>query len=528
MATAKKKFKLRDLDIDRVDLVARGANQHAHIVITKSDDSSESSDRDQLLALIEEKRKKKEGRAVGHMSEMVVSKHATHNQKDHGNRDGSGTTRETDSGTIFSPNEFSPPSAHGDMNSRDAGSRKIPGQGSSGEMRNKMDMGGGETTKSGHRPLHSIAREIRRDWGPKVNYAAKPYLEAMSSLEDISDKFYEDSADSVISYFLSNATGWRGEQAKAIKAELKGILNKKPLRKSDEPTRASLAQSRMDAEHDARAQSRIFKNAMLGYPPQNPQQPQNPMMAAANPTAAQTPPPPGPGQPPAPPGAGQAPVPGAPPNPMDPTGMMPPGSMPTPMTDRAGLAEFMRARLAAMPQMPGMPPGMIGAPPPVMPGQPPAQPGMPGAMPGQMPGQPQMPLAPGLPQPGSIPPMMPMMPGQPPATAAPAGAPGVSPSPGAPPPGQEGPPQAPEAPEPAEGEEGGNPFAAKPKSKIPATSGDLAAQLDAAKPGAPGLGMDGAKDKPPSEDDENPEDDEDDEDAKRPPFPPKNNKFPPR
>lgn len=72
------------------------------------------------------------------------------------------------------------------------------------------------------RPLNVIAREIRADWA-KVNYAAKPYLDAMAQLNSIDDNYYADSAKSVVLYFLANATSWRGEKAKAIKAELKKI-----------------------------------------------------------------------------------------------------------------------------------------------------------------------------------------------------------------------------------------------------------------------------------------------------------------
>lgn len=73
------------------------------------------------------------------------------------------------------------------------------------------------------RPLYEIAREIRRDWA-KVNYAAKPYLDAMSDLSSINDAFYSDSGRSVVLYFLSNASTWRGETAKRVKAELKAML----------------------------------------------------------------------------------------------------------------------------------------------------------------------------------------------------------------------------------------------------------------------------------------------------------------
>lgn len=71
--------------------------------------------------------------------------------------------------------------------------------------------------------ISTIAREISRDW-KNVNYAAKPYLEAMRSLDSASDSFGYDSAKSVVSYFLANASGYRGDTAKAHKAALKAIV----------------------------------------------------------------------------------------------------------------------------------------------------------------------------------------------------------------------------------------------------------------------------------------------------------------
>lgn len=70
------------------------------------------------------------------------------------------------------------------------------------------------------RPLHEIASEIRRDW-KKVNFAAQPYLSAMSTLNSIQDSYGYDSGKSIVLYFLSNASSWRGEVAKRVKAELK-------------------------------------------------------------------------------------------------------------------------------------------------------------------------------------------------------------------------------------------------------------------------------------------------------------------
>jgi len=73
------------------------------------------------------------------------------------------------------------------------------------------------------RPLHTIARDISRDW-TKPNFAAVPYLTAMRALDSIGDKYYYDDAESVVRYFLSNSTSWRGDKSRAIKAELKAML----------------------------------------------------------------------------------------------------------------------------------------------------------------------------------------------------------------------------------------------------------------------------------------------------------------
>lgn len=78
---------------------------------------------------------------------------------------------------------------------------------------------------SATRNLSTIASEIRQDWGSKVNYAAKPYLSAMAGLDTINDSYGYDDARSIVLYFLSNASSWRGDNAKRIKAELKAMAN---------------------------------------------------------------------------------------------------------------------------------------------------------------------------------------------------------------------------------------------------------------------------------------------------------------
>ena len=76
------------------------------------------------------------------------------------------------------------------------------------------------------RSLSAIARDIRADWKP-VNYAAKPYLDAMATLDNINDKYMFDSGKSIVLYFLANASSWRGDKARAIKSELKSMTKGK-------------------------------------------------------------------------------------------------------------------------------------------------------------------------------------------------------------------------------------------------------------------------------------------------------------
>ena len=76
------------------------------------------------------------------------------------------------------------------------------------------------------RSISAIACEIKQDW-KKPYFGAVPYLNAMLSINSVKDKYYCDSAESVVWYFLSNATTWRGETARRIKTELKDILSGK-------------------------------------------------------------------------------------------------------------------------------------------------------------------------------------------------------------------------------------------------------------------------------------------------------------
>jgi hypothetical protein len=74
-----------------------------------------------------------------------------------------------------------------------------------------------------NRPIYAIAADIKRSW-PKVNYAAKPHLDAMFSLGTIHDAYYMDSGKDIVLRFLANASTFRGEDAKRLKAELKALV----------------------------------------------------------------------------------------------------------------------------------------------------------------------------------------------------------------------------------------------------------------------------------------------------------------
>lgn len=78
-----------------------------------------------------------------------------------------------------------------------------------------------------YRPISQIAREIRANW-KNVHYSAMPYLGAMAGMNKITDNYGMDSGHSVVRYFLSNATTWKGEVAREIKKELNAMLTGKP------------------------------------------------------------------------------------------------------------------------------------------------------------------------------------------------------------------------------------------------------------------------------------------------------------
>ncbi len=85
-------------------------------------------------------------------------------------------------------------------------------------------------TETKNRTISEIAQEILKLWNLKKwntgQLCAKPYLQAMFRITDISESYGQDNAADIIRYFLSNASTWRGEDAKRIKAELNSLLKK--------------------------------------------------------------------------------------------------------------------------------------------------------------------------------------------------------------------------------------------------------------------------------------------------------------
>jgi hypothetical protein len=90
------------------------------------------------------------------------------------------------------------------------------------------------------RPLNIIAHDIMRTWH-RPYFGAVPYLQAMLSLDNINEDYGHDSARSIVLYFLSNATTWRGPDARRLKAERDACRDPDvvgdAIRNGDVPTR---------------------------------------------------------------------------------------------------------------------------------------------------------------------------------------------------------------------------------------------------------------------------------------------------
>lgn len=73
-----------------------------------------------------------------------------------------------------------------------------------------------------NRTLSEIAKDIIQHWNNPY-FGAKPYIQAMLLIHsaDPDAPYLAVSAKHIVTYFLANATTFRGEDARRIKDELK-------------------------------------------------------------------------------------------------------------------------------------------------------------------------------------------------------------------------------------------------------------------------------------------------------------------
>ena len=77
--------------------------------------------------------------------------------------------------------------------------------------------------------IYEIAKDIEDDFkSRKDGYDlphARPYLDAMRFLKTVDQMYLQESAASMILYFLNNATVWRGGRAPELKMELQNLIS---------------------------------------------------------------------------------------------------------------------------------------------------------------------------------------------------------------------------------------------------------------------------------------------------------------
>jgi|SRR5579862_684237 len=78
------------------------------------------------------------------------------------------------------------------------------------------------------RKIREITKDIKKHWG-RPYFGAKPYLEAMSSLGTIDQKYGSETAREIVERFLANASTFKGNEARDLKAELREILDASAL-----------------------------------------------------------------------------------------------------------------------------------------------------------------------------------------------------------------------------------------------------------------------------------------------------------
>jgi hypothetical protein len=74
--------------------------------------------------------------------------------------------------------------------------------------------------------LSEIAVAVKGDWN-NVYFGAVPYLDAMTSLDSVSDTYGCDSGASIVRYFLGNAQSYskRTSKGNLVPADVKKELN---------------------------------------------------------------------------------------------------------------------------------------------------------------------------------------------------------------------------------------------------------------------------------------------------------------
>lgn len=140
----------------------------------------------------------------------------------------------------------------------DGPASEVPGDPRNPDGSESVDASEGTAVLASFRPLHEIAKDIRQDW-KSVSYAAKPYLDAMFSLNRITDNYGSDNARSVVLYFLTNASQWRGPVAKAIKDELKRMIQSTGYRMAEGSDKIESRFEKMEQGASIKFKNKIFK-----------------------------------------------------------------------------------------------------------------------------------------------------------------------------------------------------------------------------------------------------------------------------
>lgn len=86
------------------------------------------------------------------------------------------------------------------------------------------------SVNAGPRTIKAIVSDVITTWGdklPTVGYAAKPYLEALTTVETTEEYYGDDKAEHLLRYALSNMAQFKGQRARELKEELRAHLPKR-------------------------------------------------------------------------------------------------------------------------------------------------------------------------------------------------------------------------------------------------------------------------------------------------------------